>query len=422
MKIIAEKARIDDIADAVRRKLNVETQYKLSEIPPAIDSIYAGGELVPLSVTANGDYIPPTGTDGFGSVHVAVPSATLTTKSITQNGTYNASQDNADGYSSVTVNVSGGYPEPTGTIKITQNGTVNVKDYASAEVNVSGGGSAIVQPLSVTQNGTYTPPSGVDGYAPVTVNVSGGGAILTGTDAPSASLGNDGDIYKRTFPIPSNVNFVEYLRGTGSQYIDTGIYVTNETDVDCQFIHSSTDDAVFGARAGGYNGYSNSLFLNDASSSAELRKGTASGANNKYIYGISLSTNEIARARTYTLKNGNLYTYISKINGKTGFLSEQTTVLSAVNEIRLFGYGGGDARIGPATIMRAIFYESGSPIADYLPCLDGNGIACMWDNIAEEYVYNDGTGDFAYGNTITPTPLDDVYYLKVNGSWEVIQQ
>lgn len=33
---------------------------------------------------------------------------TLTTKNITQNGTYNASSDNADGYSSVTVNVSGG--------------------------------------------------------------------------------------------------------------------------------------------------------------------------------------------------------------------------------------------------------------------------------------------------------------------------
>ena len=32
----------------------------------------------------------------------------LTTKSITENGTYNASSDSADGYSSVTVNVSGG--------------------------------------------------------------------------------------------------------------------------------------------------------------------------------------------------------------------------------------------------------------------------------------------------------------------------
>ena len=59
------------------------------------------------SITANG-----TGIDvsEFAAVDVAVPSVspTLITKSITENGTYNASSDNADGYSSVTVNVSGG--------------------------------------------------------------------------------------------------------------------------------------------------------------------------------------------------------------------------------------------------------------------------------------------------------------------------
>lgn len=37
----------------------------------------------------------------------------LIAKSITQNGTYNASSDNADGYSSVVVNVSGGSPSAT---------------------------------------------------------------------------------------------------------------------------------------------------------------------------------------------------------------------------------------------------------------------------------------------------------------------
>lgn len=46
----------------------------------------------------------------------------------------------------------------------------------------------------------------------------------------------------------------------------------------------------------------------------------------------------------------------------------------------------------------------------------------MRDNIAQEYVYNDGIGDFAYVNTVTPDALDPVYYVKKNGAWEVIKQ
>lgn len=45
---------------------------------------------------------------GVTGTHEGGGSGTLITKSITQNGTYNASDDSADGYSQVTVNVSGG--------------------------------------------------------------------------------------------------------------------------------------------------------------------------------------------------------------------------------------------------------------------------------------------------------------------------
>lgn len=140
--------QIEDALTAIDGVVNPGNNGKVlyienGQIKAASASRWSGSAVLePLSVTANGDYTPPTGTDGFDSVHVAVPSATLTTKSITANGTYNASSDNADGYSSVTVAVPGG---------------------------------ATIEPLSVTQNGTYNPPSGVDGYAPVTVNVSGGG-------------------------------------------------------------------------------------------------------------------------------------------------------------------------------------------------------------------------------------------------------
>lgn len=67
-------------------------------------------------------------------------SATLITKTITQNGTYSASSDGADGYSEVTVNVSGGVtPAGTKAISITQNGTTteDVTQYADVQISVN---------------------------------------------------------------------------------------------------------------------------------------------------------------------------------------------------------------------------------------------------------------------------------------------
>ena len=78
--------------------------------------------------------------NGDTQVQYRSTSAVVDSKTITANGTYNASADNLDGYSSVSVNVAPNV------------GTKNI-----------------------TQNGTYTASSeSLDGYSEVTVNVSGG--------------------------------------------------------------------------------------------------------------------------------------------------------------------------------------------------------------------------------------------------------
>lgn len=155
--VLIDENSMSDIADAIREKLNTADTYLPSEMADAIGSISGGAD--------------------------------LGTKSITANGTYNASSDDLDGYSSVTVNVPG--DSPTGTKSITANGTgIDVAAYAYADVAVPNSYSsgdegkvvsngALVSQTSdtVTSNGTVDTTL----INSLTVNVSGGGGGQTAT-------------------------------------------------------------------------------------------------------------------------------------------------------------------------------------------------------------------------------------------------
>ena len=91
--------------------------------------------------------------DMLTSLSINASTLSLIEKSIEDNGTYSASDDNADGYSSVTVNVAGSYSLPSDTELASANckfkdGVLVVQDTAA---NAQGG---IRYPLN-PQAGTY---------------------------------------------------------------------------------------------------------------------------------------------------------------------------------------------------------------------------------------------------------------------------
>lgn len=106
------ESNLTAIANAIRAKLGVETTYTPAQMATAIGTIHGEPVNQEKTVTQNGEVTPDSGYDGLSKVTVNVSGggggSTLITKTITENGTYNASSDNADGYSQVTVNVSGG--------------------------------------------------------------------------------------------------------------------------------------------------------------------------------------------------------------------------------------------------------------------------------------------------------------------------
>lgn len=97
-------------------------------------------------------------------------SATLIEKSITENGIYNASEDSADGYSKVTVDVANSYTQAdegkvvsngslvaqTTHAEITENGTYDITTNNSVSVNVASGGGISVFSLTAFTTDTVS--------------------------------------------------------------------------------------------------------------------------------------------------------------------------------------------------------------------------------------------------------------------------
>lgn len=109
----------------------------------------------------------------------AIPSD-MAEATITANGTYRASDQGIDGFSSVIVNVDtggsgGGGGASLGTKTITENGTYNatadgLDGYYSVEVEVPNTGTLIDK--TITEVGTFNPvDDGADGYSSVTVDI-----------------------------------------------------------------------------------------------------------------------------------------------------------------------------------------------------------------------------------------------------------
>jgi hypothetical protein len=150
-----EDSKIADIASAIREKNGKSDQYTTAQMPAAIREIKTQPELQEKNITSNGQYTPDSGYDGFSRVITNVPNTyaaadegkvvsngalktqteatvnengtvdtteinrlivnvpsggagILISKTITDNGTYIALDDGADGYSEIIVAVEGG--------------------------------------------------------------------------------------------------------------------------------------------------------------------------------------------------------------------------------------------------------------------------------------------------------------------------
>lgn len=210
-----------------------------------------GGTSAQLAFPA--DFVTAIGNISGGS--------TLIEKSITANGTYNASSDSADGYSKVVVSVPASAVD-SGTKSITANGTHDVVGYASASVSVPNsyaaadegkvvsGGALVAQTSdTVTQNGTVDTTL----INSLTVNVSGGGASYDGVEVVyDANNKATGYICHMEIIPQFLLNYVQYTRQPSDGVAEIS-FATKPTHIGkfafqnakCQIDFSNLDEVIY---------------------------------------------------------------------------------------------------------------------------------------------------------------------------------
>lgn len=184
--------------------------------------------------------------------------------------------------------------------------------------------------------------------------------------------------------VPSGYTEVEWIQGTGSQYIDSGVTETADMAVSCHFdVDTVASDYLFGSQQNNSNLSYNGIFKNNmleynyseigftAASSIELAEEVVGSTNNITINGVS-----------HTLSTGtpqNVSMLIFGIRRNTGAMRPY----------------GGQAKLRYFKIKKGL-----NTVRDFVPCKNPDGTVGLYDLVGGEFYGNSGTGSFTAGTEV----------------------
>lgn len=219
--------------------------------------------------------------------------------------------------------------------------------------------------------------------------------------------------------LPVGYTKVEYLQGNGNQYIDLG------------FIPHTGIVAK-----GKYTGFTQPMPLG-----ISTPMGVMSSSTNRFdmfsfgsttiegtmtqVFGLGyvsyhFTNTPIEQGKVYevesALKDGEQYL---KVDGNTIFTNNVSGSIEATANMLLFNrYKNGSLDIGwyEGKIYYVKIWQDNVLIRDMIPCLDNNNVPCFYDRVNKQTYYNQGTGEFIYGQVEIPSSYTRCKYIESSGT------
>lgn len=183
---------------------------------------------------------------------------------------------------------------------------------------------------------------------------------------------------------PDDLEFIEYLQSTGTQYIKTGVNPHKDIEIKMKVKKPETN-AGFGARSASFD-YTGakmySAFWDYNGFRFDWLGSTGNYRTQEEILDVELLKNTI------------------KVNGVTAFTR---TVEKEPLDYNLVIFGtassANNISVSRYTVYYVQIYDNGTLIRDFRPALY-QGVPCMYDVVEQKPYYNNGSGQFVTGDSI----------------------
>lgn len=208
--------------------------------------------------------------------------------------------------------------------------------------------------------------------------------------------------------------YLEYIESNGSQYIDLGIEgrCNLEIEAELAYVAIPGDGSFIASRTGGTRFYA----LHHYEGVFQLGYGGSNATSIRGMRNIKYTLNSKFTQGEQTMT----------IDGTQAVRGTSGTVVSTGRNIYLFAcnYDGNatyytKGRIYSLKIWNLVDGARESLLGDFRPCLDGDGVPCLYDSVTDGYFYDARSGTFAYKMFDEPqtTTVDHyVEYIESDGT------
>lgn len=181
--------------------------------------------------------------------------------------------------------------------------------------------------------------------------------------------------------LPSGYTKLEYIESTGTQYVDTGVKMTNRSTVDLKLMLTSASytGLVFGSRTSATA--KNFVW---AQVDTKLQVDYRNYSENRFQQAINTNVTTIHVDPTSCIINGTE----CAISGSDAFEADTNAYI--------FNASGSNFTtvLGKFKLYSCRIYDGNTLVRDFIPCIDPNGNIGLYDLVNKKFYGNAGSGVF----------------------------